>query len=302
MKNLFERIQQYPKVVKERKEKVVNMKEEIMTYLLKSQDANLRSGVWFEFNDIIADGKLIDDKEMEGALKEGYLRTLKEYVGELPIIESKSDGETSHKGDFGEDLSFLRTKKILDIVTAIDAQKWERVKKKNPKAIKGGPFRARDAFIESFKDNPEFFRLTKEALILSLNQANVLEDHVHGAYAFMPALVPDEVKRFPEVQQAGKNVLMRALQNDTLLLAQDFKEDLELSEKVLQSPDVQQAIQNAIDKQEEKLKKIKEETEKDPMLWLGIDQDEIWQREKLLVKMKTWGNPEEQRPPLLNEA
>lgn len=284
MDNFFKNIQQFPQRIKDRREKLADTKQEMITYLLKSY-SNSYPSVWFEFNGFLADGKLLDDKEISSAIKEGYLRALKQYVGELPILKT-----TSREEERGVDqrVCFDRTKVILDIFSAIESQKWEKNNSKKFKQKNPNYARKTELFTESFKDNPEFFRLTKESLIKSLNQADTGSNPVLGAQEFIPALTPDELKKSPEVQEAAQNAIIRALQDDSLSLAIDFQEWFQLTEEMIQSPRLQQAAHNAIQRKEEKLRKIREETEKNPMLLLGVDKGSIWQIEQYIEKIKNW--------------
>ena len=284
MVNFFQKIQQFPQNLKEEKEKLASIKEELITYLLRS-DLDLPPQVWTRFNDVAAAGKLLDDKEISNAIKEGYIRSLKQCVGELPVIETSPSEENN------QNISFSRTRKILDIFEVIDFQKWNKNKEKNSnKGYTGGE----ESFINSIKDNPDFLRLTKEALIKSLNQADIRSSTSPSSFRiirvgdFIPALVPEEIKNSLEVQKAAQGVITESFRNNDLYLADSFQEYFQISEEMIQSPDLQQAVQDAIKMKEEKLRKIEEEAKKDPMLLKIIDRDEISQLKKLIEKIKKW--------------
>lgn len=287
MENFFKKIQRFPQNIKEKKEKLARIKQELILYLLKGDNnSDLQRDVWSEFGDLTADGKLLEDKEIFNALKEGYLLTLKQYLGELPTIlktASQEEGRT-------KETAFIdRIKSIINIFKQINFQKWERNKNKNKKESHSGNI-ANDLFFKSFNDNPEFFRLTKESLIKSLNEVDISAEYrVYDVQDFI-SIVPDEVKKSLEVQKAVRDVMIRSLRSDNLSVVNGFKERFELTEEMIQSPDLQQAALNAVEITKEKLKKISEKRN-EAINKLGIDpidSGDIWQEEERIRKIEEW--------------
>lgn len=280
MNNFFERIQKFPQAIKGKKEETASVKQDILKYLLKSEHTAYPH-YWIKFNDFLADGKFLEDKEIFDAIREGYLISLKKIVGELPIVETELEEP---------ELSCLsRTWGIKSMFQDIEDYKRRKNKKKDLNDQHENLIMREHSFVEFFKNDPEFFRLTKEALIRSLNLADTSsDDKKKEASTFMPAAVTDEIKKSQEVQQAAKSAIIRSFNDDNLYIAIELKERLNLTEEMIQSSDFQQAARDVIKRKEEKLQKIEEEIKKDPMLLMGIDRETIWQTKQWIEEIRKW--------------
>lgn len=262
--NFFKKITNLVSSSNEEKEQLKTVKENLLNFLRGGRDFSDQE--WRKFTDLAP--KLTGDEEIQTAIKEGYLRALKEKNGEAIVIQMDRNEKSSNQ------TSFDQTYQILLIFEFFDYQKHK----------KGGYTGGRKSFIDSFGNNQEFLRLTKETLIRSLNEVDTSHHIIDMSKVLLPALIPDEVLKSIEVQDAARDTIIDSLQSNNLTLAIELQDYFKLPDEIIQSFEFQQAVQQAVQMREVNMK----EMEKDPNHMMYIDSSSKFELQDKVEKIKGW--------------
>lgn len=261
--NFFKKLTNIVGSSSEEKEQLKTAKENLFNFLRGRRDFSDQE--WRKFTDLAS--KLASDEEIQAALKEGYIRALKEKNGEEAVIQMDPNEKSSKQ------TSFDQTYKILLIFELFDFQKH-----------KGGYTGGKKSFVESFSNDQEFLRLTKETLIRSLNEVDTSHPITDMSKAILPALVPDEVLKSAEVQDAARDTIIDSLQANNLTLAIELQDYFKLSDEIIQSPEFQKVARQAVEMREANM----QEMEKDPNHRMYIDSSSMFELQDKVEKIKGW--------------
>ena len=261
---------------KEERETIFETKKELLISLESGE--RLFPSQHLKLSNLVSEGKIPFDNEIQQAFKNAYLRSLKERAGESPILLSEEvDVDKKLEG------SLEKTRYVVELFKLFDYRK--HATGKDRKKGYQGPF---SSFIKLFENNQEFTRLTKASLIVSLKDSQYTcggeFDISNIKLILFPAVLPEEIKNSFEVREAAQSSIANALRGHNLILAIEIQKYFELPFEVLQSVEIQVAAKQAIAKKEEFFKRVEE----DPALRHSTDISDRFELQNRVDIVRGW--------------